>query len=255
MSAPATVLLLVGSPKKGTSTSETLGTHLLDRLGNCGVRGRVVRLHRALRALRLAEAGPARSGQAAGAGDELLALIDTSDLVVLATPLYFDSLPSHVIAALESVALRREARPPVVTPGSQRFACLLNCGLPEAHHNQTAIRICGEFAKEAGFEWAGGLALGAGEMIGGKPLGKMGRTVRHVVAALDLAGDALAGGNSIPDEAVTLMARPLIAPALFAIIGDIGWRLQARRFGAQWRLHAQPYEDSRPKARGLHCAR
>ena len=240
MSAPASVLLLIGSPKKGMSTSEALGVRLLDRLGDRGVRGRVVRLHRAL--------GPA------GSRDEWLALVESSDLVVLATPLYVDSLPSHVIAALETIATQRETRP-AAPRRSQRFAALLNCGLPEARQNDTAVRICRQFALETGFDWAGGLAMGGGEMIGGRPLGKLGRTARHVVAALDLAGDALAVGNSIPDDAVALMAKPLVTPALFAIIGDIGWRLQARKFGAQWRLHAQPYEESGLRAQGSGAGR
>jgi multimeric flavodoxin WrbA len=253
MKAPASALLLVGSPKKGMSTSEVLGTYILGRLGDHGVPGRVVRLHRALR---LAEGIRARSGQAPGGRDELPALVDAADLVILATPLYVDSLPSHVVAAFEQIAARRARRPATWAPGGQRgstgsprpelvarFASVVNCGLPEAQHSETATRICRAFARETGFAWAGGLAMGAGETIGGRPLAKMRRTVRYVVAALDLAGDALAAGNSIPHEAVNLMAKPLVAPALFAIIGDIGWRLQARKFGAQWRLHAQPYED------------
>jgi hypothetical protein len=248
---PESALLLVGSPKKGTSTSESLGTHLLDRLARHAIPARIVRLHRVL--------------SSAEAWEDVLAAIETTDLVILAAPLYVDSLPSHVIAALERITARRqgaEDRPSDDAHASAgdvgearfafsrilnrpRFVCIVNCGFPEARHNETAIRICRQFAREAGFDWAGGLALGGGEMIAGKPLVKMGGMVRRVVAALDLAAEALATGDAVPDQAVTLMAKPLISPRLFVLAGAFVWRMGARRYGAQRRLKARPYASQK----------
>ncbi len=75
----------------------------------------------------------------------------------------------------------------------------------------------------------------------------MGGIVRHVIAALDLAGDALAAGEDIPEKAVRLMAQPMMPPALLRMTADVVWRMRARKFGAQWRIHAKPYEEgSRP---------
>jgi hypothetical protein len=248
------------------STSEVLGDYLLDRLAIHGVRGRTVRLHRAL------------GTQAACA--ELRTLLGSADLIVLAAPLYVDSLPSHVIAAMEMIAAcvsqiradlpgpenHADLAGPQIHAGShgllerrtgrratapaRRFACLVNCGFPEAHQNETAIRVCLQFAREAGFGWAGGLGLGGGETIGGRPLGKIGGMVRHVIAALDLAGDALADGKAISGEAIALMAKPFMPAPVFRIAGDLFWRTRARQFGAQWRLHAQPYAEGRGVARG-----
>ncbi len=230
MTSPTSLLLLVGSPKKGTSTSEVLGTHVLDRLaGGRAIQSRMIRVHRAL-----------STTQAWG---ELAAEIRTSDLVILATPLYADSLPSHVVAALERICAERRSE--AIQRG--RLACIVNCGFPESKHCDTAIRICREFAKEAGFEWAGGLALGGGEAIGGKALSKAGGMVRNVRRALDLAADALAVGDVISDEAVRLMARPLIpSKRIFTLFANFSWRMRARKFGAQRQLDAQPYGGDRP---------
>jgi hypothetical protein len=56
----------------------------------------------------------------------MLAEIAAADLVVLAFPLYVDTLPAPVIALLESLTARRAVLPP-----STRFAALVNCGFPE----------------------------------------------------------------------------------------------------------------------------
>jgi hypothetical protein len=81
--------------------------------------------------------------------------LEAADLVVLAFPLYVDSLPAPVIAALEKIAAQRLGR-----STRQRFTAIANCGFPEASHNAPALAICSEFARQSGFAWAGSLALG-----------------------------------------------------------------------------------------------
>ena len=124
----------------------------------------------------------------------------------------------------------------------QRLAAIVNCGFPESSQNETALRICQQFAREAGFEWAGGLALGAGQSINGRPLADLGGMVRNIAAALDLAAGALAEGGSVLGEAVTAMASPMMPAWTYSLFGGIGWRLQARQHGAQRKLNARPYE-------------
>ncbi len=119
----------------------------------------------------------------------------------------------------------------------------MNCGFPEASQNRTALAICRRFAAEAGFEWAGGLALGMGEAIGGRPLKEAGGMVRRIVKALDLAGDALALGHPIPEEAVRLMAKPLVPRWLYILMGNRGWKKRAANHGTTDALNARPHED------------
>ena len=64
---------------------------------------------------------------------------------------------------------------------------------------------------EAGFIWAGALALGMGGAVGGKPLDKAGGMVRNVVKALDAATASLAAGGLIPEEATALAGKPMMA--------------------------------------------
>lgn len=220
---PERALLLVGSAKvAAASTSASLGRYLLDRLEASGIATKTMTVNRAVD----------------GHDAALLAAVEGTDLVVISSPLYVDSLPSLVIRAMETIASARARGPVWPCP----FAIIVNCGFPEAAQCDPALGIARIFARRAGFEWAGGLALGEGGAIDGQSLEDLGRLGRHVRAALDLAAAALAEGRRIPAEAIARMARPMMPPRLYTAIGNFGWRRQASRNGVRSRLAARPYE-------------
>ena len=224
MGGPGTAILLVGSPKGGGSTSEALGRYLLEELEGRKIEPGVAHV---LRSLRSEEAKR-----------DLLHSLGGAGLLILATPLYADSLPSGVTRLLEILAAKHNGKDWL---GGKRFVALINCGFPEARHCDTAAAICRCFAREAGMEWAGGLSLGGGEAIGGKSLSEAGGVARNARKALDMAAEALAVGLPVPEEAVSLMAAPVVSTWLYTLIGDIGWRLKARRHGTGSRLKDRPY--------------
>ena len=236
MSEPGKALLIVGSPKtKSPSASGILGDYLLQRLGQQGWQTESLTLKASLRY---------QSGQ-----QELISAVDCADLLLLAFPLYVDSLPFLVTKALEQIALHREA---VQNRRSQRLVAIVNNGFPEATQNDLALAICQSFARRSGIEWAGGLAMGAGEALGGgQPLTapvRSGLPVNHVIGALDLAAAALAKGQPVPSEAKRMIARvpiPFLPVSLwrylFLKMGNRYWRQRASRFGvSKSDLLAQP---------------
>jgi hypothetical protein len=157
---------------------------------------------------------------------------------MLAFPLYVDSLPAPVVATLERIAARRNGK--CVDGG--RFAALVNCGFPEAAHNRTALAICQTFARQAGFGWAGALALGAGEgLVHGAPLAQAGGPAIPIRKALDLAAAALAQGEAIPQSAVDLLAKPIIPGWAYRVMGIFGWRQQAKQYGVQNSMRRKAY--------------
>lgn len=217
-------VVLVGSAKPAaTSTSEALTRYLVSRLQEGGVSTEIVPI--------------VQTRTAAGAA-RLVAAIASADLFMLASPLYVDSLPYLVTRAFEGLA---SARQPASAPPRCRFAALVNCGFPESRQCQTALAIARAFARRAGFEWAGGLALGGGAAIDGRPLQDLGGMGRHLRAALDLAASALCEGQPVPDEAVSRMARPLLPSSIYTFMGNVGWRRQARRNGVRRQLAARPF--------------
>jgi multimeric flavodoxin WrbA len=188
-------LLIVGSPKTlGPSTSGVLGEELLGRLAVAGWQTESL----TLKPSTFREAGEA----------ELLAVVDRADLILLAFPLYIDTLPYLVTKALEVIAEHRRA----AGDGARRqgLFALANNGFPEAHQNNLALSILRLFAARSGMAWLGGMALGAGEAtIGGHPVeasSASGIPLFRISQALDAAGAALARGEALPAEAWQGMA-------------------------------------------------
>jgi len=216
------VLLLVGSPKAaGKSVSQTLGSYVVERMEQRGWSSQIISIRTTM--------------QSEEGRDDLVRSVEDADLIILSFPLYVDSLPAPVIEAMELIVERR-------TDKKIRFFAISNSGFPEAQHNNVALAICRRFAKAAGMEWVGGLALGMGGALSGKPLEDQGGIVRSVVKSLNLAVEALANDESIPDEAIGLMAKPLIPAWMYTAIGNIGWRRQAKRYGTRKKLRDWPYQ-------------
>lgn len=224
---PATVepvrraVLLVGSPRNRNSTSHSLGSYLMSGMASAGVATEII---------------PYTSMLSAARRSAAMDTVDGADLLVLAFPLYVDSLPGTVTAMFEQLAARKW------TGDSPRgFAAIVNCGFPEAAHTATALAICAEFAGAAGFAWRGGLAMGEGEAVQGAGLEALGRRTAGPRRALDLAAEQLAAGRPVPGEAVERLAKPAIPPALYRMIGGQRWRRLGRHYVAG-SLTRRPYE-------------
>lgn len=219
------VLLLVGSAKQTKSTSESTGTYLIDCLRSKGYETETLFAHKLLKS---------------NSWDILLSSTDRADIVVIAFPLYVDCLPYSVTISLEQIARHRQTRSEFK---EQTLVCLVNCGYPEPSHNDTAIAICRQFAREAGFKWAGGLSLGGGEAINGQPLFSVKRMGRNVIKSLDLIADALAIGNPVPQEAIDSMAKPMMPKWVYLLMGGLRWKRDAKKNKVLKTMLDRPYQS------------
>ena len=226
--APRTAAILIGSARpKGSSTSEALARALATNLEQAGITCRFVYAISFIKDGRLAE--------------NALAELSSADMLIVAAPLYVDGLPSLVGRALEQLGK-------YLDPGSsvlRQVVGLLNCGFPEADHNRSALRILRAFAQANRLVWAGGLAMGAGEIIHGQPLSHVRFVARAQIRALRQAANDLAAGQGISQEASRDMARPLLPAQLFRWVAPFKWLLMGRRHGVGWRqLHARPLAEA-----------
>jgi hypothetical protein len=222
-----TAYLLVGSAKvRDESTSAALGRYLLDQLGAQGIATEMQTVHHSLRTL-------ARTR-------EMVAAIARADIFLLSFPLYVDTLPYLVTAALEEIADSRRREIPTSAP---LFTAICNCGFPEASHCALALESCAVFAREAQLRWGGGLALGAGGMVNGQRPQPKGMT-RTLALALDKAAEALAHGEPLPHAAAEAMAKPLIPNSLYLMMGNLGWHMTARQNRVWTRLWDRPLAQS-----------
>ena len=225
MQKPTQAALLVGSPKGPKSTSNSIGTYLADELEQRGVPYEKVYIRQCL---------SSDENKAA-----LLRLVDESDLIILAFPLYVDSLHSQVIETLELIAEHEKGKQDL---DKKSFVAISNSGFPEAKHNFTSLTVCRLFAKQVGFNWAGGLAMGGGERASGKPLSEFRFRVRNQMKALEMAADALTQGDPIPEEVVALMSK-LGAPRwMYVMIANRRWKRQAKENIPIKTMYAQPFK-------------
>jgi len=108
---------------------------------------------------------------------------------------------------------------------------LLNCGFVESGHNRYAQLMLRLFCEEMGFQWAGGISLGAG-----------GTVTKRLRAALKQVSESLRDDVLIPDAVDIATNKPIMKPWLYVLGGNFMWRRQGKANGVRDQLKAQPYK-------------
>jgi hypothetical protein len=225
MQKPTHATLLVGSQKGPNSTSNSIGTFLLDKLKQKGVTTERVFISQCL-----------------GSDEKIASMlrtVDNSDLVIIAFPLYGDGLPSLAIKTLELISEHG------VRDENKSFAAIANCGFPEGMHNDTALAVCRIFARQAGFKWAGGLGMGGGPTVSRGSLTTIGWSnllIRNQKKALGIAADALSKGEPIPKKATALMAKLGYPVSFYLWFANRGWRSMIKKANSIDKLYDQPFK-------------
>ncbi|MBU5676401.1 NAD(P)H-dependent oxidoreductase [Alkaliphilus sp. MSJ-5] len=215
-------LLLIGSPKLKKSASESLGSYLLEGLYKNGYKCNKLHIISILK----------------NDVEELFDNVNDADILIVSSPLYVDSLPSPLIKAFELIGDNRKERESVK---KQSMISIVNSGFPESFHNDTALKICKNFADKADFDWLGGLAMGGGPAINGMPIKDLGGMTRNIVKALDMTIESITNNKSIPLEATDMMSSKLIPIWLYTLIANRSWKTQAKKFNVHKSLYAKPY--------------
>jgi ferredoxin-NADP reductase/multimeric flavodoxin WrbA len=223
---PKVAIMVASARAPGTSTSDSLARYLEQQLVAGGAEVQFVFATVFARDTQTAERAAMQLAEA--------------DIIVVASPLYVDSLPYLGVLALEKV---RDARRGGAGKRPARLVGLLNCGFPEPEQLRFAIAMLREFAQEAEYVFAGALAVGGGEAIHGRPLESTGGMTRHLRHAIDLAATALAAGGVIPEAASMEAARTFLPAPLFRLAGWWVWRTQAHAHGLELAdLRARPFD-------------
>jgi hypothetical protein len=119
---------------------------------------------------------------------------------------------------------------------------IVNNGFPDSKQNATALAICKQFANEVGFEWTGGLTMGAGAMINGAPLDKV-PMIKNVLKALDLTAESLLESSTVSDEAITLISKSVMPTFIMTMFANKGWKGMAKPYGNEKKLRDRPFEQ------------
>ncbi|MCA2997033.1 MAG: NAD(P)H-dependent oxidoreductase [Rhodocyclaceae bacterium] len=223
---PSVAILIASARAPGTSTSEALANYFRQQLEREGATVQIVSATAFAR-------DPTTAHRAA-------TQLSEANILVVAAPLYVDSLPYLGVLALEQV---NKIRSSDVTRQPARLVGVLNCGFPEPEQMRFALALLHEFAIEAGYTWAGALPVGGGESIHGRALDSLGGMTRQLRHALDTSAAALSAGSVIPQAASEEASSMFIPAPLYRLVGWWGWRSQARVNGLRVKdLRARPFD-------------
>jgi multimeric flavodoxin WrbA len=90
----------------------------------------------------------------------ILDALRTADKVIFVTPLYVDSLPSHVLPFLQKMeAFCRENRLQL------KVYAIANNGFIEGRQNEPLMQVLENFCARSGLTWCGGIGIGGGVML------------------------------------------------------------------------------------------
>ena len=223
-------ILLVGSPKSKNSSSASLGGYLLKKIEEYNIITETVHLHSEIstevKTIKFFEK------------------LQESDYIILAAPLYVDTLPAKVIKALNLIAENKDKINNDLN-GSKKaknLTVIVNCGFPEAEQNKVALRVYEEFAKEADFKYLGGIAVGMGGAVSGKSLSEMGGMVNDLVQGLDQAAEDILKNKKLSASVTEKTSKPMISQKwLYTLIGDFSWKFQALKNGVYLKMNDRPY--------------
>ncbi len=162
--------------------------------------------------------------------DEVSALLNT-DVLLIAFPLYVDSLPAPLIellVRLEAAAQCSQNKPTVYA--------ICNCGFFDSHQTKTALEIVDHFAKRTGLPWGYGLGIGGGPVLSmfGEDWSK-GPSVKVYKALLNMAAVIKTRGSG-----QNVFVAPKLPRFLYTIAGNINFRSRANKNGVE-DIRLQPY--------------
>jgi hypothetical protein len=217
------IVLLNGSPKGRGGTSGSIGDYILSKISQKGFTKETFHVGKSIRKEEK--------------WNTLLESLKTADTIILTFPLYWDSLPSHLIKGLEMLYAQKEE-----LGNEKNFYTIVNNGFPEPWHNEIAIEICRCFATKMNYKWQGALNLGGGAAVAGRSLENTGGMTLKLRETLDMAAIAIGQGKPIPSQVKDRLSKPLYPPWINFVFGGMGWRHQARKKGAKTPIRSKPYE-------------
>ncbi|MGL4798703.1 MAG: NAD(P)H-dependent oxidoreductase [Cellulosilyticaceae bacterium] len=142
------------------------------------------------------------------------------DALVVVTPLYVDSLPSHLLEFLKKLENYTQS---LSNPPTLILYGVLNCGFIEGHQNRIAIRILENYAVRMGWQFGGGIGIGGGEMFKGlkNSVPRQAKIICPIYEALDALSHAVY--TSTPLSSSPHFVSPKFPKFAFVCMGSLGW--------------------------------
>lgn len=228
MSKLRNALILVGSPKGKKSTSNKIASYIEEGFNKNEVKVEKTYVDRYKKPDKL---------------KELLKKAPNFELIVIVAPLYNDCIPARTIHFMEEFSLYKKS----LSKTRQKLMAVFNCGFPEPHQNDVAIKICENFALQTDMEWAGGITVGMGPSLElFKSLENAGFMARNLRKGLNTTIDSLSNNETVPPEAIATASKlslPLpIAKFIYTYFINFAWKKRVRDKTIRKKMYDRPYD-------------
>lgn len=157
--------------------------------------------------------------------DELTSVVDGADKLVVAMPLFVDGVPSVAVRFMEHLYIQNSA-------SNKKVYAIVNQGFYESRQSCNALAIAKNWAEKTGFDYSGGVAVGAGEMIGMLVHNGISENgpIKSTIVALKQMAKAVEHGDKFEDIYVepTRFSR-----RMYMFIANRTWPRSAKAFGVR----------------------
>lgn len=159
-----------------------------------------------------------------GKQEELLSLLKGADTLILGMPLYVDGIPSAVLRLMEALQASRQ------DPG-RRIYVISNMGFYESRQLKNLLRMVQIWSEKCSYTYCGGLAIGAGEMLGTliRRIPLCSGPMKHAGKALLLLSERIREGKALEKD---LYIGPAFFPRFFYILAaHMNFREEGKKNG------------------------
>ncbi|MDD4956779.1 MAG: NAD(P)H-dependent oxidoreductase [Candidatus Omnitrophica bacterium] len=199
------ILILIGSPKKKDSTSESIATKLKLILGEQGACVHVMSLFLSLNDSENI--------------DKFFKKINSVDIITFISPVYVDSPPFMVLKFLEIISEKSKT---LNNEKCKKIFAISLCGYPEAVHNELSLMIYKNFADCCGFLWGGGMSISMAPFIRQDHIRYIGVKNQNLLHSYEmLCRKMLSVEDEIDDECIEVA--PILPKWLYLSIAHIAW--------------------------------
>lgn len=156
-----------------------------------------------------------------------------ADTLLIAFPLYVDSLPMPLIKTLE--AIEKESK----NLSLPKVYGISQCGFYEASQNKTALKIVENFCERLSLRWQFGIGIGAGVLLNHTKDIKHGPTKPIYDGICFLCKDI---NKNLDEKRENVYISPSLPRFLYKLGGNMMWRKQAKINKVADKINLAPFQ-------------
>ena len=155
--------------------------------------------------------------------DELVRIFASAKKIVLSIPLYVDGIPSSTLRMMERIEQ-------CSLKDSKKIYVIANMGFYESVQITNLMSMVRNWCDRCGFEYGGGVAIGAGEMVGSMMVSSYAKKgpSKNAALSLDKLSETI-NASSVMDD---IYSDPFKFPrALYMFCANSGWPVGCKKNG------------------------